>query len=290
MKKIWLLISATLFAVSSVMAQTPATKEAPINDTTEAVSGTNGNDGANGSGGKYSIVLGSTGGIVVTENDTTKKKKSIKFGSFNIDLGVNFMHDKTDYASAEAIRFLNVPGEYRNNTLFNLQQGNSWNFNLWLAKAHFTFVNSNTQKIGMNTGLGIQVFNFKYSKPISFSNDAYPQVNLRTDIDYKKNKLSVMYASIPLMFTGETRLSKKLWLHYGVGVIGGMNVSTWTKQRSKTYGRDKNHDMFNTERFQWSLQAEVGLADYFTLFGTYQMNSLFKDGVYQQPISIGIRL
>ena len=65
------------------------------------------------------------------------------------------------------------------------------------------------------------------------------------------------------------------------------------KQKSTDFDGNnikKNHDMFNTNRFQMSLQAEIGLTNMFTLFGTYQLNSLFKDGLVQQPISIGLRL
>lgn len=243
--------------------------------------------------GKNTISMGPTGGVVISKNDTAKSRKIVEFSFLNMDFGVNFLQDKTNYASQDAINFLQVPEAYRNETLFSLRQGKSWNYNLWPVITKFNLYRGSAQNIGLKTGIGFQIFNFKYTKPVHFVNDIAPRVVLRDDIVLEKNKLSVMYASIPLMFTGDTKMSEKVWLHYGFGIIGGMNISTWTKQKSTEFDGNnikKNHDMFNTNRFQMSLQAEIGLTNMFTLFGTYQLNSLFKDGLVQQPISIGLRL
>lgn len=241
---------------------------------------------AAGSEGNGYVLEITSGGVKVEKKH---RKSRFSFSYFNMDFGVNFMHDKTNYGSPEAVKFLNVPQEYRNESLFSLAQGNSWNYNIWPVKMHYKFGKSDKNYFSMSTAIGLQVFNFKYTKPVHFENKVEPQVVLRQDVTLTKNKLAVMYGSIPLMVHYTTKLSKDASLKFGLGVIGGMNISTWTKQKSKEISIPKNRDMFNLQRFQTSLVAEIGMPGYFTLFATYQLTDMYKYGIQQQPVSIGIR-
>lgn len=279
MKYVSLLGIGVLFALSShaQSSENVSQEVAVVKDSTAtACSSDNG----------YVFYIGSSGGMRV---ERKQKKNKLSFSYFNMDFGVNFMHDKTNYSSPEAVKFLNVPQEYRNESLFSLAQGNSWNYNIWPVKMQYKFGSSDKNYFSFSAAIGLQVFNFKYTKPVQFENKTEPQVVLRQDVTLTKNKLAVMYGSIPLMVHYTTNFSKNVGLKFGFGVIGGMNMSTWTKQKSKEMSIPKNRDMFNLERFQTSLVAEIGMPGYFTLFATYQLTDMYKYGLQQQPVSIGIR-
>ncbi|OJU77993.1 MAG: hypothetical protein BGO09_02065 [Bacteroidetes bacterium 47-18] len=276
------LLSIGVLCTLASRAQAPVPEAPEPPDPVEVIS----TDTAAGKDGGYSVSMGLSGGI---KAEKANKKSRLSFTYLNMDFGVNFMHDKTDYGSAETIRFLNVPQEYRNESLFSLAQGKSWNFNLWPVKMHYKFGTSDNNYFSMSAALGLQVFNFKYTKPVHFENKTTPQVVLREDVTLTKNKLSVMYGSIPLMLHYTTKLSRNTALRFGFGMIGGMNISTWTKQKSNEINIPKNRDIMNLQRFQTSLVGEIGLPGYFTLFATYQLTDMYKYGLQQQPVSIGIR-
>lgn len=228
-----------------------------------------------------------TGGIKVEK--CPKEPRKLTFTYFNMDFGLNFLVDNTNYQSAEASSFLNVPDAYKNESLFSLAQMNSWNYNLWPVTMRYTFLDNTSNALSLKVSAGIQVYNFKFNKPVQYRNITQPEVVLREDVPLTKNKLSVMYGSIPLMLNYTAKLAPKTHVNIGFGVIGGMNLSTWTKQRSAEYGKQKDRDMFNLQRWQNSLVFELGLVEYFTLYATYQLTDMHKYGLSQRPFSVGLR-
>ncbi len=199
------------------------------------------------------------------------------------------MHDQTNYNDPSTKAFLNVPVENQNKDLFSLRQNKSVNVNIYPVLANLYLLKNANQKISIYTGIGMQIFNFRFNKPIEFQNVTQPEV-VMSNLHLSKNKLSVMYGTIPISLLMKSRLAGNTWLVYGFGVMGGVNMSTWTKQKSYENGKVKNHDMFNLDRFNTTLTAEFGIDDRFRIFGTYQLNSMYKDGLVQNPYSIGIRL
>jgi len=239
---------------------------------------------------KKRLVIGN--GEILIEDDVevqTKTKSRVKLKYGMLDLGFTFMNDQTNYSNPNTLAFLNVPTDYQNENVFAMQTGKSINVNIWPLLVKGRLVDNERQKIDINSGIGLQVYNLRLNKNITFNNDTKPELTLDNSYEMSKNKLAIMYTSIPLMVNFKTKMSEKLWLTYGVGVVGGVNVDTWTKQVSKQHGKQKNHDMFNTNPFQLSFTAEIGLVSYIRFYGSYQLTNLYKDALHQQPIVFGIR-
>jgi hypothetical protein len=227
-------------------------------------------------------------GMYVSDKYNPKQEKKFDVEFLALDLGVNSLDDKTDYTSAEAKQFLNVPGELENGNLFSLRTAKSINVNLWPVIGKWRVLKTEGQKIYLSTGVGLQMYNFRFNKNITYSNVTNPEV-YKDSVDFSKNKLGITYLSVPLMLTFKTRLAEKAWLVYGVGATAGYRLDSWTKQVSSARGKKKNHDPFNLEDFNTCLTGEIGLSGYFRLYASYQITALHKYALDQHPFCIGIR-
>ena len=221
-----------------------------------------------------------------------KKDKAFGIEVFVLDLGINTLRDKTDYTTLTAAQkqYLDVPADQQNANLFTLRNGKSWNVNLWPVLGKWRIVNGKNQKIYLGTGVGLQMYNFRFNKPVTHLNEVNPLVYLDSVHNITKNKLGFTYLSVPLMVTMKTRLADKAWLVYGVGVTGGYRISSYTKQVSTQQGKQKNHDKFDFSDFNSCLTAEIGLNGYFRLYASYQLTPLHENALLdQRPLSIGLR-
>lgn len=230
------------------------------------------------------------GELSVKKGKEDKKKESrvtMKVGV--IDLGINSIRDNSDYSTAAAQTFLQVPDEVRNENLFNLRTGKSWNVNVWPVLGSWKAVDGKKQKVVIGTGVGLQMYNFRFSKPVTYINKVNPEVYLDSTLTITKNKLGLTYLSVPIMLTFKTKASKDLWVVYGVGITGGYRIASWMKQVSTQDGKQKNHDKFNLSDFNSCLTAEFGLDGYFRLFASYQITPLHESVLDQRPLSIGVR-
>lgn len=231
------------------------------------------------------ISLGSEGVSV----DSKKKDKVFYIEIGTVDIGLNSLMDKSDYTTAAAKNLLQVPQEFQGENLFNLRGGKSWNVNVWPVLASWRLVGSDMQKIHIGTGVGLQMYNFRFSRPVTYVNDVKPEVYLDSINTITKNKLGMSYLSVPLMLTFKTRASEKNWLVYGIGITGGYRISSWMKQVSNERGKQKNHDKFNFSDFNSCLTAELGLTGYFRLYASYQITPLAENALAQYPFCIGVR-
>lgn len=236
---------------------------------------------------KTIISIGKNG--LSIEEGSDKKSKFSNFHFMVFDLGFNFLHDQTDYSNAETKSFLNVGPSHQNENLFSLKAGKSINFNIYPFLFNAPLYNGEKQKISIYSGVGLQVYNFKFNKNLQFTNDPNPAISI-SPLHLTKNKLSVMYASIPFNFLMKTKLAPKTWLVYGLGIMGGVNISTWTKMKSVENGKEKNHDMFNLNPVNLNLTGEIGINGIVRFFGTYQLSNMYKNSLIQNPYSIGIRV
>ncbi len=236
--------------------------------------------------GRSSVSVG-TGGIrVYDKHDSADHAFEVQYGM--LDLGFNNLQDKTDYRSADAQAFLGrVDGGLRNEDLFSLRTSKSINVNIYpiMVKAHV--YRSARQKITLASGLGLQLYNFRFTKPVSYRADPTPGVVMDT-ISFSKNKLAFNYLTLPLMVNAKTKIGGE-WLTYGVGVSAGYLLNSWTKQISDERGKDKTHDPFNFRKTNFCVNGEIGLDGYVRLYASYQLTSLHEDGLQQHPFSIGFR-
>lgn len=236
------------------------------------------------------LSLGS-GGVKVSskKQDSINKRKTVEMHWLMLDLGINALNDRTNYADPAAQQYLQVPGDKKNGNLFSLRQGKSINVNIWPVLMNFRLMQGKSQKISLYTGAGLQLYNFKFNKDISFINETTPQV-IEDNVKFSKNKLAFAYVSIPMMFNFKTRMGgSNLWLTYGFGAIGGYCFDSWTKQISDERGKQKNHDEFNFQKFNLNLSGEIGIVNYIRFYATYQVTNMYKDAMVQNPYCIGIR-
>ncbi len=234
-----------------------------------------------------------SGGLTVKDNKHAKNPDaalSVEFA--NMDIGINILQDNTNYSSAAAKNFVQVPPDLQNSNLFDLRTAKSVNVNLWPVMARIKILAGKSQKIYASTGIGLQVYNFRYSKGIRYVNNPLPGIYWDSLNNLKKNKLTITYLSVPLQFTFKTKLEKKLWLVYGAGVTGGFRISSYNKSVSPAYGKQKDHGNFDLNDFNSCVTAEFGLDHYFRLYASYQLTNMYKDasGLDQHPFSIGLRL
>lgn len=240
---------------------------------------------------KKNITISNEG--ISINKEPKEREKSFKLTFGMVDLGLNSLQDKTDYnnLSTAADQFLNVPQEFKNEELFNLRGGKSWNVNVYpvMATVRYGGKPESIQKAYFSTGVMLQMYNFRFTRPVTYTNTVTPEVYLDSVQTITKNKLGFTYLSIPLMFTFKTKVAEKVTFVYGVGVTGGYRLASWMKQVSNENGKQKNHDQFNFNDFNSCITAEFGLDNIFRLYASYQLTPLHENHLVQRPFSIGLR-
>jgi len=119
-------------------------------------------------------------GITFEEaNDTAKSKKPVKTDKEKVgkphltfamfDLGFNMLNDATNYSDPTLATYLNVPAADRKADLFDLKNGKSMNVNIYPLMVKLPIVKTKNQRLYLATGLGFQVYNFRFDKDISYT-------------------------------------------------------------------------------------------------------------------------
>lgn len=223
------------------------------------------------------------------------KESRVEVGYFFFDFGLNFLRDMTNYNMPQpqslTENFANVPGEDINKNLMALRNGRSWNVDIYPVMVNFKLIRNPSFNLNLNTGLGLQIYNFRFKNNISFTEHPNSQIYL-DNVSFTKDKLSIQYLAIPLMIDFKNKLDDKHWLVYGVGVQGGYRLSSWTKQVSGERGKEKNRDPFNFNDYNFSIVGEVGIDNWVKLYVNYQLTNIYNDNnsLLQYPVSFGIRL
>lgn len=230
----------------------------------------------------------STAKADATSKAKKEEKSRWKMSYGMVDLGLNSLRDNTNYQDPGVQAYLaGVPAGKRNSGLFDLRTGKSVNVNVYPWMMSYKALKTHGQRIYLSTGIGLQLYNFRYEEPLTYTKT--PGVFIDT-ISFKKNKLGLDYLNVPLMVTFKTRLHKDTWLVYGVGITEGYRLASWTKQVSDGRGKVKVHDAFGLADFNTCITAEFGIDNVFRLYASYQVTSLYSsNGIDQHPVSIGFR-
>ncbi|RAJ03840.1 outer membrane protein with beta-barrel domain [Chitinophaga skermanii] len=168
---------------------------------------------------------------------------------------------------------------------FKLITGKSINVNVWLMMQR---LNLRKHKLNLIYALGLEMNNYRYARNISYK-PGYPTQIVRDTIDFSKNKLYTGYLSVPLMLnynSNPARPSRAFEASFGV--MGGYLVKARTKQVSEEYGKVKQNDEFNLNKWRLALTSEIGYGPV-KLYGNFSLTPLHDYGLEQYPFSIGFR-
>ncbi len=250
---------------------------------------------------KHTITISNQGISVDESEDSVKlqagkvksKHKEEQAGKFYskfsmLDLGVNMLNDATVYSDPTVANYLNVPAAKRNENLFDLKPSKSINVNIYPVMVKFLALKTGGQRLYISSGLGFQVYNFRYEENLTYTKS--PNGIVIDSVNFRKNKLAVNYLNIPLMVTGKTRLYKDKWLTYGVGASAGYRASSWNKQISEERGKQKTHGNFDLTDYNACLTGEFGFDGVLRFYASYQLTPLYNNGIEQHPICVGLRI
>jgi len=243
------------------------------------------NAGKNGSKGKPQITINIGGN---SNTNSNKKKSNISTNWWIFDLGFANYRDQTTYPLAQAGGYLRQVGSSAKvdaNTN-NLNAGKSSNVNIWFFMQK---LNIAKHKLNLKYGLGLEMYNFRYDRSLSYRKDPSPYAFTDT-ISFSKNKLFVEYLTVPFMVNYNANPDKKKGFSISAGVSAGYLIASRNKQISAERGKVKTKGDFNLNPWRLAAVGEIGLGP-IRLYGSYSFNALHKDATQmeQYPYSVGIR-
>lgn len=167
----------------------------------------------------------------------------------------------------------------------------------------FDFPFKTSPKLSIGVGAGISTDHIKFSKTYVGIKDATTTIHFVDQSDtthFKRTKLVTAYAEAPIefRFTADPMNSDKSF-KFALGVKVGTMLSAHTRYKdlqSQSGGtlnlytmKEASKRFFNSTRL--SATARIGWG-HFSVYGSYQVSALFKDGVAAviHPYSIGLTL
>jgi hypothetical protein len=219
---------------------------------------------------------------------TKRKKSNVSTNWSIIDIGFANVRDETAYGSAEANGYLRGGATPFTKDDMKLRTTKSSNVNFWLFMQK---VNVSKHVLNLKYGLGLEMYNFRYSKNISYRENLPGGVTgvFRDTVQFSKNKLYAGYITVPFMINVNTTPGRKRGFSFSAGVSAGYLVGSRNKQISNERGKQKIKGDFDLEKWRVAYIAELGLGP-IRLYGSYSMNPLHERGLKQYPYAVGLRL
>jgi hypothetical protein len=201
------------------------------------------------------------------------------------DLGFANLHDKTNYASADAQSFLRSVNNHGAPTKddLKLRAIKSTNVNIWVVMQRLSIVKG---YVNLKYGAGLEMFNFRYESNISYNKN--PAYIFKDSVSFSKNKLYAGYVTVPFMLNVNTSPGRKKGLSVSAGVSAGYLIESRNKQISGERGKVKTKGDLGLRQFRVAYIGELGMGPV-RLFGSYSMKTLHETGLQQYPYSMGIR-
>jgi len=226
-----------------------------------------------------------------SDNDSVKIYKRRTYNPSNlstnwwiVDVGISQVNDQTDYAQATAQGYFPA-GSNANADWFNQRNIKSTNINFWVFMQRLSLIK---HVVNLKYGMGLELNNYRYTENIRFQKTSFPLV-IMDSIKYSKNKLAADYVTVPMMLNFNFTPHRKNGFGFSVGGSVGYLYSSRQKTISSQYGKKKDHDDFDLDKWKVSYIGELALGPV-RLYGSYATKSMFKKGLDQTPYNIGIRL
>ena len=167
----------------------------------------------------------------------------------------------------------------------------------------FDFPFKSNPKISVGIGAGVGTDNIFFDKTYVGIKDITPTLQFHDQSDtthFKKNKLATAYLEAPLelRFSSNPANPNKSF-KVALGVKGGLLMGAHIKQKTQQSStgatlndyieKQYSKRFFNSSRFSGTARIGYGV---FSVFGTYQINALFKEGLGPdvRPWTIGLTL
>jgi hypothetical protein len=179
------------------------------------------------------------------------------------------------------------PGPVMSPENFSLNNKKSSNVNLWVVTQK---LNLYQHKINLKYGLGVEMFNFRFNKPISFREDIVNNVKFDV-IPFTKNKLLVKYLTIPLQLNFSPNPTNRKAFYASIGMSAGYLWNAKNKQISGERGKEKYRGNFNLNDWRFATIGELGVGS-IRLYGSFANSNLFNKNqsfIDMQPFAVGLR-
>lgn len=218
-----------------------------------------------------------------------RKLKNLQTNWWTLDLGFANYHDKspvTYWLAANPNLLPYGPGPINPKSL-SLNNKKSSNVNLWIVQQK---LNIYQHKINLKYGVGVEMFNFRFEKPISFREDI-PGYLKYDDLTFTKNKLLVKYLTVPVQISFKPNPNLRRGFYASVGMSAGYLLNAKNKQISAANGKQKYAGNFNLNDWRVATIGELGVGP-IRLYGSYGMTNLFNKSQVlfdMQPFALGLR-
>ena len=216
-----------------------------------------------------------------------KKRSRSNTNWWILDIGVNQLNDKTNYASA-AIQSPTTgfaPGASKD--WFSLHNNKSINVNLWFFAQRQSLIKN---VVNLKYGMMLELNNYRFERPVIFHTNPTNVVMVPTIVNtYSKNKLVANYLTVPMMLNFNLTPEKKNGFAFSGGVSAGYLYSSYQKTISGAEGKHKTRNSFDLQPWKISYVGEIQLGP-LRLYGTMSPKSMFKRGLDLQPYSVGFRM
>jgi hypothetical protein len=217
-----------------------------------------------------------------------KKLKPITTNWWIFDLGFANLVDHTDqrmYANMLSNNLIasNTP----NSTDLKLNNAKSSNVNIWIVQQKLDLYK---HIWNLKYGIGVEMFNFRFEQPISFSNTPGNYVYF-DNVHFSKDKLFVEYLTIPIQINYQANPQNNRSFYASLGMSAGYLIDSRTKQISDERGKKKVNGNFNLNNFKASTIGELGIGS-IRLYGSYSLSNLFDNKLSyfeMNPFAVGLR-
>ncbi len=240
------------------------------------------------------IEEGDFGNTKITINRAPKKLKNTETNWWIFDLGFANFVDKSPTLywlaanpNSPSIYPVTYPGPVMSPENFSLNNKKSTNINVWVVTQK---LNLYQHKINLKYGLGVEMFNFRFDKPISFREDII--TNVKYDVvSFTKNKLLVKYLTVPVQLNFSPNPTNKKAFYASIGMSAGYLWNAKNKQISAERGKEKYRGNFNLNDWRFATIGELGLGA-IRLYGSFANSNIFDINqriLDMQPFAVGLR-
>lgn len=240
--------------------------------------------------GDYGWIKGDFKKTKIEISKGPRKLKNTETNWWTMDIGFANFIDKSPTlywlaANPNSLPF--YPGPVMSPENFSLINKKSTNVNIWVVTQK---LNLYQHKINLKYGLGVEMFNFRFDKSISFREDI--PTNVKFDvIPFTKNKLLVKYLTVPVQFNFSPNPYNKKAFYASIGMSAGYLWNAKNKQISGERGKEKFRGNFNLNDWRIATIGELGIGS-LRLYGSFANTNLFDINqriLDMQPFAVGLR-